>query len=963
MIRMNYKQWLLLAICALLGPMLHAQDFQKILDTPTEYDFDEIKSSAKTYFDKRGRGKGSGFKQYSRWEWFMQGRLNEEGRVHSPKVRNFEEAQKYREFNLSVGRVQSPNGNWIAKGPTSYTTTADGTGPGLGRLNTLCFDPQNGNTIYVGAPDGGLWKSTNNGSSWTSLSDGLANLGVSGIAVHPTSTNIIYILTGDGPGVISTNWPSIHNVGVLKSINGGSTWQSTGLVFNDTNSSRGHRLIMDPSSPNKLLVATSTGIYRTTNSGATWSMTQSGNFRSMEYKPGSPSTVYASNETNLYRSLNGGASWTQISNANFPSIGTRSLIAVSPAQPNWVYLTFTNSSGEFLGLLRSTNSGLNWSVVNAGAVDLLNESPSGGTSGQSIGHYALAMAVSPSNANVIDIAGLNHWRSTNGGSSFSVIATWSTDSTALYNLEYCHGDFHFLQYRGANSLWACNDGGIYRRNNSASGLGWEDRSSGLGITQIYRLGENASGSDPVYLGTQDNGLFKYTGSPTFTHAWIGDVMDVVVNQDNPDIIYAERFRGQLYRSTNGGVTFQATQMSGTTFDWITPLEVDPNNGNTVYTTTRQNIVFRSLDAGASFQQRQMLARPSVDIEVAPSNSNFIFACDESRIWKSTNAAAGWNLVTSSTNLPLSTGAVISDLEIDETVANRIWITVQGYVAGEKVYSSTNGGVTWVDLSAGLPNVPVNAVVHDHGSANGIYVGTDIGVWYRDDNTNGWVEFNQGLPSVVVHDLEINQSTNILKAGTFGRGYWESDLFSADNCPNDLSLSGNVNTSSVFEAKGFIVSSQTITGSQTSVVYNAGDYIELGVGFEAVAGIRSFETQLIGCSSSKAQPISGIYEGPMPGVAIPYELEPSEDLGMNLRLAPNPGNDLVSFIFNLPKDGNVTLAMYSIQGEKVVEIIAGEKYKAGEYRIRHDISDLPNGVYFVKVRNGENEHTEKLVILH
>lgn len=961
-IKHKLRLLLLPALCAWISPALQAQDFQKMLDEPSKYSFEEIKSAAKTYYDQNGTGKGSGYKQYMRWQWFMESRLDEQGRLHNPKIRNFEEAQKFREFEAISGKTASPNGNWISKGPSNYTTTIEGTGPGLGRLNTLAFDPVNSNTVYVGAPDGGLWKSTNNGSTWASISDGLANLGVSGVAIHPTDNQTIYSLTGDGPGVISTLWPSIHNVGVMKTTNGGTSWQSTNLPLTAPNASRGHRLLMDPVNPDYLLIATSTGIYYTDDGGANWDMRQSGEFRSMEYKPGNPTTVYASTPTAFYRSTNRGFTWSQVSSSVLPTNSRRSILAVSPDEPNWIYLAYARSSGDFNGLFRSTDGGNTWAQRGNTATDYFDLSVDG-SGGTAVGQYALAMAVNPNNADLVDLAALSHWRSSNGGNSFSIVSYWDTDVASQNGLDYCHGDFHYLTYQSNGDLWACNDGGVWEYP-PTSLIRWIDRSAGLRISQIYRLAERNSQTSPIYMGTQDNGLFKYTGSPTFTHALIGDIMDIVVDPSNTNNLLAERQSGQLYRSTDAGVTFQQTSETSPTGTWITPLEGDPNNGSVAYTINSSKRVRRTTNGGQLWTTVNSTARPTVDIEVAPSSSATIYSCSQTVVWKTINTGTSWTTVTG--NLPVNVNNQLSDLEIDESNPNRVWATMQGYSAANKVFVTTNGGSTWTNLSAGLPNVPINAVVHEQGSDNGIYIGTDVGVWYRDDNTAGWVDYNTGLPSVVILDLEIfqpSQGASILRAGSYGRGYWESDLFTGSTCPASLSLTGTVSSSTTFEAENTIASSQTLSGSSTDVVYDAGESITLSTGFSTVAGLRSFETRLVGCSSNKAQPITGVYEGPMPGVSIPYELPSAGEANLGLRLAPNPGSDLVSYIFRLPQDARATLAIYTLTGEQVSVILEDREYSAGEYRIRHDVSELPNGIYFVKISDGNSQKTERLVILH
>jgi hypothetical protein len=142
------------------------------------------------------------------------------------------------------------------------------------------------NTLWVGLPSGGIWKTTNNGGSWTPLSDGLPTIGVSGIAIHPTDPNIIWILTGDGDAA------DTKSIGVLKSTNGGTTWATTGLTWNASDENRGYKLMIDPANSNTLWAVTTLGLYKTTNGGTSWTNVFSGDFRDLEFKPGTSSTMY-----------------------------------------------------------------------------------------------------------------------------------------------------------------------------------------------------------------------------------------------------------------------------------------------------------------------------------------------------------------------------------------------------------------------------------------------------------------------------------------------------------------------------------------------------------------------------------------------------------------------------------------------------------------------------------------------
>jgi hypothetical protein len=142
---------------------------------------------------------------------------------------------------------------------------------------------------------------------------------------------------------------------------------------------------------------------------------------------------------------------------------------------------------------------------------------------------------------------------------------------------------------------------------------------------------------------------------------------------------------------------------------------------------------------------------------------------------STNGGTAWSTITS--GLPVSS-AGINYIAVSNTDPNNVWVVMSGYSAGNKVFNSTTGGSSWTNVSGTLPNLPVNSIVYENGSPNRVYIGTDIGAYYRDDNTSDWMFYNDGLPNVMVHELEINYTSDKLLAATYGRGIWQSDLVSA-----------------------------------------------------------------------------------------------------------------------------------------------------------------------------------------
>ncbi|HRD40498.1 MAG TPA: glycosyl hydrolase, partial [Bacteroidia bacterium] len=200
-----------------------------------------------------------------------------------------------------------------------------------GRLNFITIHPAGSNTLFVGAPAGGLWKSTNGGTSWTTNTDFLTVTGCSDLAIDPSNPDIMYLATGDGDA------GDTYSTGILKSTDGGNTWVATGLAWTVNQGRVIRRLIINPTNPQILIAATNVGIYRTTNAGTTWTQVFTTSTHDLEFKPGNPNTVYAGGAT-FRISNDGGATWATV-NAGLPTTGVnRMAVAVTPNDPNYVYV-------------------------------------------------------------------------------------------------------------------------------------------------------------------------------------------------------------------------------------------------------------------------------------------------------------------------------------------------------------------------------------------------------------------------------------------------------------------------------------------------------------------------------------------------------------------------------------------------------------------------------------------------
>ncbi|EAY24615.1 BNR/Asp-box repeat domain protein [Microscilla marina ATCC 23134] len=759
--------------------------------------FYDIKKSFDEYWQDRPYQRARGYKQFKRWEYFWEKRVLPNGSFPQAGIKQAEWS-KYVQAHpkLKNGHTQrtTGSGNWSSLGPSSSPGGYDG----VGRINCVSFDPQNVNTFYVGTPAGGLWKTTNGGSSWTNLTDNLPIIGVSSIAIHPSNGNIMYIATGDADG---GDTPSL---GVMKSTDGGATWNTTGLNWQMSQGRQISVLLIHPNNPDILVAATSEGIYKTTNAGASWSLSASGFFRDLELKPGTPSTMYAtgrgSNSSHqVFVSTNTGSSWTQTT--NFSGKG-RVAIAVSAASPGFVAAVASGGDNGFAGFYTSNNSGASFSLTYSSASkNLLGWDINGNDTGGQ-GWYDLAITVSPTNANLINIGGVNNWQSTDGGSSWTINTMWySTGKVATV-----HADKHYLVYHSGqtSTMYECNDGGIYKTTNG--GTTWTDLTNGMAHTQFYKIGVSQSNANYVVTGAQDNGT-KLKSGATWANIGGGDGMECIIDPTNENIQYYSIYYGRITRRMNGSYSTISDNVPGKPKGaWVTPYALDPSNPQTIVVGYKD--VYRSTNRGDSWSNISNGQTGTSNLNavlVAPSSSNTIYASSYRAIYRTTNTSS-WSNITS--NLPVSSSA-ITYIAVAASDPNKVWVTLSGYSSGHKVYQTTNGGSSWVNISGSLPNLPVNCIVEDANANNGsLYIGTDVGIFYRNNALGDWISFSNGLPNVVVRELEIQKATSKLKAGTYGRGLWESNLYNSAASPTAPSItsfsptSGNIGTSVTIQGINF-----------------------------------------------------------------------------------------------------------------------------------------------------------------
>ncbi len=720
-----------------------------------------------TYWNGKKISKGKGWKQFKRWEWYWSTRINKDG--------SFPAADKNKQaYESFFSKNPSNSGNWTEKGPVLLPTNGPGQPNGTGRINAIAFHPSDTSIFYVGAPSGGLWKTTDHGSTWSGLTDHLPTLGVSSIIVDYQNPDIVFIGTGDRDG------GNAHGIGVMKSIDAGISWNTANTGMG--NVTVGH-MIQHPACPDTIFAATSNGIFKTIDGGQNWTLKSLAlNFKDIRFKPGSPDTLYASFGSNFYRSTDAGDNWSHISGM---ISGDRGVIGVTPADPDYVYYLI-GGSGGLKGFYRSTNSGETF-TLQANTPNTLGYE-SDGSDNASQAWYDLCIAVHPQDEDLIFTGGINIWKSADGGVTWNCSAHWWGQN----GLPAVHADQHTLEYNPINNiLFSGNDGGLHFT--SDFGSSYPELSSGIAVAQIYRIGQSSILPDLVVNGYQDNGTGVFHGAPNnpFHTVYGGDGMECAVDYSDTNCIYGELYYGKIFRSLNGvfgsfypiaGNNINGINQSG---GWVTPFIIANDNPNTMFIGYKDvwrtnnvkdpngsNIVWTKISSNIgntdSRDIEQSLSAPNT-VYVVKSNGA-IFRTDNAN---STNPLPTWSFAS-------SPGTI--DLEIHPNDSSIVYIT-----NGSTIKKSSDKGVTWSDITGSLPNTNINCLTYDSRlGIESIYAGTDIGVFYYNENIGDWIVFSNGLPAsaeiteleIFYHPTQIEES--LISASTYGRGLWQSGLYSDPN---------------------------------------------------------------------------------------------------------------------------------------------------------------------------------------
>jgi photosystem II stability/assembly factor-like uncharacterized protein len=681
--------------------------------------------------------------------------------------------------------------------------------------------------MYVASASGGLWKTTNAGTTWTPLTDQLDVWSIGAVAVAPSNPNLVYFGSGEANPRNSVSWGN----GVYRSTDAGKTWTHLGL----TDTMHVGRIAIHPTNPDVAYVAAlghvwgpnaERGLFKTTDGGKTWQHSLKIDAETgcidVVIDPANPQVVYTAawqqrrgpfdggNPAQmtgpgggLFKSADGGATWTKMTSGLPARPLGRCGLAISRQNPNLVYAviqtdkTLTDTTGnrpkanagdiDIGGLFRSEDAGRSWKKVN----DLCPRP-----------FYYGQVRVDPTDSNRIYVLGVRMYASADGGKTFR-------DDAA----PGIHGDHHalWIDPRDGDHMVAGSDGGL--GISVDRGRTWE-RLRNLPIAQFYGLAVDMSKPYRVYGGLQDNGSWA---GPSRTDSADGITLadwvrllaaDGFQAQADPtdSTVYLESQYGGLRRvdartgQTHAIRPAPAKDEPGYRFNWNSPIVLSPHNPRTLY--YGGNHLFRSTDRGDHWERISPdLTRgqpgPSADfghtlsaIAESPIRAGLLWiGTDDGKLWMTNNGGAAWTDL--SDKLPISptqpSPAVgggqrrgwINRVECSPAAEGTAYVAVSRHRQDDRapyLFRTTDYGATWQSLAGNLPSdTPVRVIRTSSRNPDLLFVGTERGLYVSRDAGASWARFRGGLPSVPVHDLVLHPRDRELVVATHGRGICVIDV--------------------------------------------------------------------------------------------------------------------------------------------------------------------------------------------
>ncbi len=707
-----------------------------------------------------------------------------------------------------------------------------------GRIDDIAVVENNPSTFYVGAATGGVWKTTNNGTTFAPVFDGQSSTSIGDISIAPSDPSIVWVGTGEPNNRQSSSWGD----GVYRSLDAGKTWQNMGL----RDSKHIGRIVIDSRDPNIVYVAVvghlwgpnkERGVYKTTDGGKTWSnvlfINEDTGVIDLAMDPESPMTIYAAAYQRrrtpwgfngggagsaLYKTIDGGATWTRLTKGLPEGTTGRIGVDVYRGNPNIVYALVENAKG---GTFRSDDRGETWRKMSD-----MDSRPM----------YYSQIRIDPNNDQRMWQLAANMYVSDDGGK------TWNSNL-----VQRIHGDFHAMWIDPANSnhVLTGSDGGLHASYDR--GRTW-DFINTIPLGQFYEVSLDNQKPFWVYGGLQDNGSWSGP-SGTLNQEGItnddwfrtggGDGFYSVVDPTDPGIIYVESQNGSVSRlevKTGERKSIKPEARPGEKryrFDWNSPIVISPHNNRMIYFAG--NRVFRSTDRGntwtwsddltkdqdreklpimGALPDKNMLSRHDgtetfgqiVTLAESPLKEGLLYAgTDDGNLQISRDSGKTWKNITG--DIPgVPNGTYVSRIVPSRYAEGTAYLTLDGHRADDYntyVFVTQDYGESWKPIKANLPAGVTARVIREHPrNQNLLFLGTEFGAFVSFDRGGRWTRLKGNLPLVRVDDIQIHPRDNALVLATHGRSVWVLDDLSPLESASENILTSDIHLFDVSPATHF-----------------------------------------------------------------------------------------------------------------------------------------------------------------
>lgn len=901
--------------------------FLSINSTISQVSFQNHLSSNNVYSQAPEYVKNS--KAFSRDWWFYQQRAFPFDKIPDGSYDNsLLQRDQLRQQNLTDGFDFA----WVSLGPTpgyyfNYGNISS-------RIVTGAYHPTDPNVIYVGPANGGVWKTTDAGTTWNPLTDDQASLAMGAIALNPQNPDIILAGTGEA----TYSGASYYGRGLLRSTDGGASWTqiTTGLP----SSSYFSRIVYRPGKSNEILAALGyNGLYRSIDSGLTWNVLLVGRVDDVLFSPTGDTAFAVGSGIGIRRSLDGGATFSTF--ATGLASGERTHFDLCKSSPAFMFAAVYG--GGVVNIYKSSNFGVNWTQILANL------------DGGYQAWYDLYLRVNPKNPNKVYCGTVDVFRSTNGGTSFENITNGYAGGSV-------HVDQHFLFFHPTdeNTFIATNDGGIYRTTDN--GNSFVNLNAGLTLTQFYRITASPFDTGWILGGTQDNGTQQTHSTINWAAAFGGDGGEVCFNPFNQDVILGESQFGGLVKTLNGGASWSGATNGISTSEnaaWVAPIISHPTTDATFY-TGRQKLYKTSNNAVMWTALSGNISGTSAieQLAISKTDPQIIFITTYNQIFRSTD---GGTTFTNKTNgLP---NKYISSVYVHPDDAQIVFVSLSGF-SGSKVYKSIDGAEHWISLAGNLPDTPVNDIfiyTGDAANPKTYFVATDIGVFYSQNDGTEWIEITNGLPNTVILHLDYSPTTKMLRAGTHGRGVFEAyidftipvELVNFSSHLVDQIVLLNWQTATETNNSGFQIQRKLKNEDWESIAFIAGSGTTTDVkNYFFADDLSHFNYQGRILYRLKQIDFNGNFEFSNFIYAdvnfFPAEITFSQNF-------PNPFNPSTKINYTLTGSSKVNLTIYNSVGQQV-ETLIDKHLGAGNYEVEWNAENYASGVYFYffDVRDEDNQ---------